>query len=135
MLGLDVAPGVGFDLEVFDEGLFGSEEAHGEEDQLRGARLLRAGLLLGDELALVVLLPLDLDGHEFLHVARLVADEFLHRRQVDAGIGAELRGGLLLAVVHLVGLGPLGPGIVGLALQRRPRENFDLHDALAALTD
>ncbi len=86
------------------------------------------------ELALVVPAPADLDGDEFLHGALGVADEFFHGGEVDAGVGAELGGGLLLAVVELVDLGPLGPGIVGGAVLRGLGENLDLQEALAAVT-
>ena len=100
---------------------------------MRGASLFRAGLLLRDELTFVVLLPLDFDGHDLLQLSGLIADEFFDGREIDAGIGAEFRGGFLLAIVHLVGLGPLGPWVVGRALERWLGQDFNLHDALAAV--
>ena len=133
MLGLDVGARVGLEFEILEDRLLRPEETHREQHELRGAGLFRARLFLRDELTFVVLLPLNLDRHERVHVAGGVADELFHRGEIDAGIGAELGGGLFLTVVHLVGLGPLGPGIVSRALERRLRENFDLDDALATV--
>src|SRR6478736_3319959 len=133
VLGLDIGTGVGLEVEVLEQGLLRPEESHGQQHELGGPGLFRAGNLLRHELALVVLAPLDLDGDEFLYVTRGVADKLLHGRNVDARVGAVLGGGLLLAVVQLVGLRPLGPGVVGRALQRRLGENLDLEEALAAV--
>src|SRR4051812_8293620 len=56
-----VAALVALDAELLDQGVFGTEEAHGEEDELARHDLLRLWELLRDEAALVILLPLDLD--------------------------------------------------------------------------
>ena len=42
-------------------------------------------------------------------------------------------GGLFLTVIHLVHLGPLGPGVVGRPLVRRPRQDLELGEAAAAV--
>src|SRR6478736_4512101 len=133
VLGLDIGTGVGLEIEVLEQGLLRPEKSHGQQHELCGPGLFRAGNLLRHELALVVLAPLDLDGDELPYVTRGVADKLLHGRNVDARVGAVLGGGLLLAVVQLVGLRPLGPGVVGRALQRRLGENLDLEEALAAV--
>src|SRR5208283_2360733 len=101
---LDVAAGVGLDLEILEDRLLGSEEAHREQHELRGAGLFGAGLFLRHKLALVVLLPFDLDGDEFLHAPLAVPDEPLDRGEINARIGPESRGGLFLAIIHLVDL-------------------------------
>ena len=49
---------------------------------------------------------------DFLDLALCVADELLGGGEIDARVGAELRGGLFLAVVQAIDLGPFGPGIV-----------------------
>ena len=107
------------EAEGVEEGLFGADEAHGEQHELRGADLFGARDVDRDELPLVVLLPLNLDRHEFLQVALFVADELLHRREVNARICAETGCRFLLAVVHLVDLRPFGPRIVRRAVHRR----------------
>ena len=91
------------------------------------------GTFFGNELALVVLLPLDLDGVHGLDVAVFVAVEFRGGGEIDARIVAEFGGGFLLAVVELVNLRPFGPRIVGGAIHRRLRQNFELHEDLAAV--
>jgi hypothetical protein len=133
VLGLDVAAGVALDAELLEQRLLGPEEAHRQQHELRGRTCSVPGTSLGTNWPLSLLLPLDLDGDEFLHAARVVADEFLDRGEIDARVGAEFGGGLLLAVIHLVDLGPFGPGIVGGALQRRLGQDLDLHEALAAV--
>ena len=50
------------DAELLEQRLLGAEEAHRQQHELRGKHLLGAGNVLRDELALVVLLPLDVDG-------------------------------------------------------------------------
>src|SRR5208337_2225319 len=68
-----------------------------------------------------------------LDVAGVVADEFFGGGQIGARIGAELGGGLLLAVVKTIDLRPLGPGIVLGAVVGRAREDFQLHQTLAVV--
>ena len=58
---------------------------------------------------------------------------FFDGGEINARVGAEFRRRFLLAVVELVNLRPFGPGIVLGAIQRRLRQNFNLHQALAAL--
>jgi hypothetical protein len=57
VLGLDVAARVGFDAELLEQRLFGAEEAHGEQHELRGEDFSVPGTFLRAELALVVLSP------------------------------------------------------------------------------
>ena len=118
MLRFDVGARVGLEADFFDERLFGPEETHREQNELRGADFFGARLFFRDELTFFVFLPLDLDGDDRLEIAGGVAVEFFYRREIHAGIGAEFGGGFFLAVVHLVSLGPFGPGIVGGALER-----------------
>ena len=114
-------------------GCFGPEEAHRQQDELRGQHLLGARNFLGTNW------PLSLRSHSTctvthrLDLAVGVADEFLGGGQIDARIVAELRGGFFLAVVELVDLRPFRPRIVLGALQRRLRQDFELHEALAAM--
>ena len=63
----------------------------------------------------------------------LVADEFFGADEILPRVGAEEGGGFLLAVIELVDLGPLRPGIVGGAFQRRLGQNLELHQASAAV--
>src|SRR5690606_29542147 len=133
VVGLDVAARVGVEGERLEQGLLGSEEAHGQQHELRGAGLFGAGLFDGDELALVVFLPLDLDGDERLDATGGVGVEFFDGGQVNARVGALAGGGFFLAVVHFEGLGPFGPGVVGGALGRGLGQDFDLGDGAAAL--
>ena len=71
------------------------------------------GTSFGMQLAVVVALPLDVDGHELASTLPVVvADELLAGREIDARVGAEVRRGFLLAVVELVDLRPLRPGVV-----------------------
>ncbi len=90
------------------------------------------GTSLRHELA-VVLGPFDADGVDFLDVAVASPTNFLVLMRYCARVVAEFGGGFLLAVVELVDLGPLRPGIVGGALQRRLGQNLELHEALAAV--
>ena len=102
-------------------------------DELRRTDLFRAGNFLRNELAFVVLLPLDLDGVDVFHVAVVVAVEFFRGGEINARITAKFRGGFFLAVIQLVNLRPFGPGIILGALHRRLGQNFDLHQAVAAV--
>ena len=70
-----------------------------------------------------------------LHVAVFIAFKVGGGGEIDAGIVAELGGGLFLAVVHLVGLGPFGPRIVRGAGHGRFGHDFELRDGPAAVTD
>ena len=99
-LGFDVGARIAFDAERFEQRLFGPEKSHRQQDQLRRANFFGAGHFLRDELAFVVLLPLDLDGVHFFDLAVLVADEFLGGGEINARIGAEFRGGFFLAVIQ-----------------------------------
>src|SRR4029079_2494010 len=94
---------------------------------------LAAWLFDGNELTLVVLLPADVHGDDARQIALGIAVEALHGREIDARIGAELRGRLFLAVIHLVDLRPLRPRIVRGAIHRRHRPDLDLRDGLAAM--
>ena len=91
------------------------------------------GTCFGNELALVVLFPLDLDGVNCFDVAVGVADEFRGGGEINARVAAEFRGGFFLAVIELVNLGPFGPRIVLGAFHRRLGQDFHLHEALAAV--
>ena len=79
--------------------------------------------------------PLDLDRLDGLEPAVRVADEAARVDEVAARIGAPQGGGLFLAVVHLVDLGPLRPGVVRGARLGRPGQDLELGDALRALAD
>ena len=133
VVGLDVGARVALEVERLQQGLLGPKEAHGEEDELGGDDAVGAGQLDGHEGSLLVLFPADLDEVDAGDVAGAVADELLGGGEIDAGISPELGGGLLLAVVHLVHLGPLGPRVVGGALHRRLGHDFQLDHALAAV--
>ena len=135
MLGLDVRAGVTFDAEGFEEWLFWAHEAHGEEDELSRTDLLGTGDLLRAEDTLIVLLPFDFDSVDFLEVALFVGDELRGGGEVDARVGAELGGGLFLAVVDLVGLRPFRPGVILGAGERGLRHDLELDDGLAAVAE
>ena len=135
VLGLDVAAGVAFDVEGVEKRLLGSKEAHGEQDELRGEDFFGPWDLLRAEVALFILLPLDIDDMDGLHIAVGIAFKVGGSREIDAGIVAELGSGFLLAVVHLVGLGPLRPRIVRGAAERRFGHDLKLRDGGAAVTD
>ncbi len=66
VVGLDIGAGVALDAEGIEQRLLGAEEAHREQDELGGHDPLAAGDVPRDELALLVLLPLDLDGMDAL---------------------------------------------------------------------
>ena len=68
-------------------------------------------------------------------VAVRVAFKFRRGRQINARVGAEFRGGFLLAVIHFVSLRPFGPRIVLGAFERRLGQNFHLHQRFAAVPD
>ena len=80
--------------------------------------------------------PLSFFVHSHLHgvngfdVAVRVAFKFRRGGEINARVGAEFRGGFLLAVIQLVNLRPFRPGIVLGAFQRRLGQNFHLHQAL-----
>src|SRR4029450_7144072 len=126
VVGFDVRARVALDSELVEQGLLWSEKAHGEENELSGARFFGAGNFFGSELAFVVFLPLDLDADEFLHLAVVVADEFFDRGQVNARVGSEDSGGFLLAVVEAINFGPLGPWIVAGSIHGGLRQNLNL---------
>src|SRR5690606_29736137 len=134
VLCLHGAARVDFHLEILEQHLFGSEKAHGEQDELRRAALVRAGNLDRNELALLVPAPFDLHGDQRRHGALLIAVEALDGPQIAARIGAEPGRSLFLAVVHLVDLRPLGPRVVRRTLGRRLRHDLDLREAPASLT-
>ena len=100
----------------------------------RRPHLLAARHLLHREAAVAVLHPLDANRVHLLQVA-------LPRRRriawstddVLARVVAEERRRLFLAVVELVDLRPLRPRIVGRARVGRPRQDLELHQALAAV--
>src|SRR6187399_1398910 len=95
--------------------------------------LLAARLLNRDELTLVVLLSADVYGDDAGEIAVGITVETLHGGQIRARVGAKLRRGLFLAVVHLVDLGPFGPRVVLGAIYGRYRYDFQLCEGLAAL--
>src|SRR5689334_11204616 len=57
-----IAARVPFHAQSFEQRLLRSEEAHRQKDELRGQNFFRAGNILGDELAFVVLRPFHLHG-------------------------------------------------------------------------
>ena len=57
-VGFDVGARVAFDAERIEQRLFGPEETHREQDELRGANFSRAGNFFRDELAFVVSAPI-----------------------------------------------------------------------------
>ncbi len=127
--------GVALDSQRIQQRLFGAEESHRQQHELGGNDAFRAGNIFWDELALFVSVPLDFDGMDGFDVAMFVALEFGGGGEVNARVGAIFRGGFLLAVIHLVNLGPFGPWVVGGAIERRLRQNLDLDDATAAVTE
>ena len=72
---------------------------------------------------------------DFFDPAMFVRDEPFGGGEKETGVGAELCGGLFLAVVEPINLGPLGPGIVGRALKGRGRKDFELDQAPATLAE
>ena len=76
----------------------------------------------------------DLDSVDFFHVARFVTDKFFGGGEINPRVRAIQRCGLFLAVIEPVNLRPFGPRIVLRAVHRRLGQNFDLHQALAAMT-
>lgn len=69
VFGFEIGVGVGFEVEVFDEGLFGFEEVYCEEYELGGVGLFGVGLFDGDELIFFVFILFDLycdDGGEMV---------------------------------------------------------------------
>ena len=131
--GFDVAARISVEGEGFDERLFRPDESHREQHQLCGAGVFSAYLLLGHELSFLVFAPLDLDGHKRLEDAGCGRGELFDRGEIDAGVGTVAGGGLFLAVVEFVNLGPLRPRIVDRSLKRWLGEDLDLGDALAAV--
>jgi len=83
------------------------------------------------EVTLVIFLPFNLNGMDFLDVAVVVADEFGGGGEVDPGVRAESGGGFLLAVIETVNLGPFRPGIILGAVHGRLGQDFHLHETLA----
>src|SRR5438093_4358633 len=112
VFGLDIGARVAFDAEGIQERLFGTEEAHGQEDKLSRQHLPGAGHFVGHELAFFIPLPLDLYGVDFFDAPVLIADEPLGRGEINARIIAKLCGGFLLAVSEAVNFPPFRPRIV-----------------------
>ena len=131
--GVDVAARVFLEIELLDQLLLGSHEAHGEQDQVALVLLLAARYLDDLPSALFVLFPLDLHGLDGLDVAVRVADELLGGDLKDARILVVGEHGLLVAVVELEDLGPRGPRIVGGARLRRLGQNLEGDDVASAL--
>src|SRR6266545_848632 len=129
----DVGARIAFNPERVEQRLFRPEEAHGQQDQLRRQHLFGARHFFGHELAFLVLLPFDLNGLNRFDVTGLVGDELFGRREVNARIGAEFGGRFLLPVIEAMNLRPFRPGIVLGAFQWRLGQNFDLHQAPAAM--
>ena len=90
IFGLHVAARVAVRRRGRQQRLLRPEEAHRQQHQLRGPHLLGARHFHGHQRALVVALPVDLTVTIDSSMAVGVADELLHRRQVDARIVAEL---------------------------------------------
>ena len=63
----------------------------------------------------------------------VAAGEFFGGCEINAGIAAEFGGGFLLAVIQPINLGPFRPGIVCGAVHGRTRQDFQLHQAFAAV--
>jgi hypothetical protein len=132
-LGFGVRSRVAFDAKRFEQRLFRSEETHRQQNELRGQNFFRAGNILRDELAFVVLRPLDLHSVNGFDLAVGVAFKFRRGREINARIIAEFRGGLFLAVIQLVSLGPFGPGIVLGAFKRGLGQDLHLHERRATV--
>ena len=136
VFGLDVAAWIRFERQVLEQHLLGAEEAHGEQYELRRIRLLRAGDLDGYELTLVVLLPADLHGDDFAHIAfgvgvgsklaaRVVGEDFHtflflpYPRITRSRVRRELPHGGVLHFHHIAihhGRGQAGTGAVSRAV-------------------
>lgn len=93
------------------------------------------GDFLGDEAALVVLFPADLDSEGGFDATVVVGDEFLHRGEVSAGVITEACGGFFLTVVDLERLGPFGPGVILGALLGWLGQDFELGKRAAAVAE
>jgi len=117
---LDVGARIPLQVQGFEQGLLGAQEAHGEQHQLGLYHALGAGDLLGQHLPLCVAHPLDIDQ--------------MHGLEPTLGVALEFGGrGFFLAIVHAVDLGPFRPGVVRRAFVRGPRHDLDLHQAVAAV--
>ncbi len=116
VLGFDVGAGVALHAELLQQRLFGPEETHRQQDQLRGRTCFGAGNFLGHEPALLVSLPSISTVMHFLDAGLVVADELLAVVRYTRGSAPNRGGRLFLAVIQAVDLRPFGPGIVGGAL-------------------
>ncbi len=129
----DITAGIPLHPQRIEERLFRPQESHGQHHNLGGQHFFGAGDRLRNKLALFVFAPLHLHGVDCADVALGIALKFCSRGEINAGIGTKFSGGFFLAIVHLVDLGPFGPGIVRRATQGRLGHNFHLDQAGAAV--
>ncbi len=120
MLSFGIGAGVARDTELGQHGVFRTEESHGEKDQLSRPDFFGARHLDRNHPALGILLPVDLDGVDFLQLAILIADELFSGGEVGARIVAIECDGFFLAIIGFQDEGPLRPGIVRRARIPRP---------------
>jgi len=82
----------------------------------------------------VILDPFDLHGMDGCEVAAVIADKFRGLDGEAARVVAPECLAFFLAVIEAVDFGPLRPRIVRSAFQRRSRDDLQLQQALAAMT-
>src|SRR5688572_24898509 len=86
VLSLGVTARIALYAELLKDKLLWAQETHRQQDKLRRQNLLRAGHFLRCELALVVLLPLNLNGMHGPHLTAFVSVEFFGCGKIDARI-------------------------------------------------
>jgi len=131
-MGADVSTVVAVDAQVVQQRLFRPQEAHRQQDELDGTDLLGPRHFFGTKCPFVALPP-HLHGKDLLHPTLVVPDKLGGGGEIDARVGAELCGGLFLAVVKAIDLRPLRPRVVAGAVHGRAREDFHLDQAPAAM--
>src|SRR6185369_14751456 len=131
VVGLVIRAFVPADIELLGNRFLRPEKAHGEQHKLGGQYAFGSSHWIRNELAFVVSFPLDVNDLDTFDVAVIVAQEALGSDQVNTRISAKFRRRFLLAVIQLVGLGPLGPRVVSRALEGRLGHDFELGNALA----
>ena len=132
MLRLDVGALVFLHAQLVQKLTLRAGEAQGQKHEVGRQDLLGPGDVFRQRAA-ILLNPFDLDDLDGFDAAGLVAEEPGGLDGIAARILAPERPGLLLAVIELVDLRPLRPGVVGGAVQRRPGDDLELHQALASL--